>query len=249
MDEQSFQVFLSSSNCDRQGANNSDCTFFLPTIQLASGHHIWLSVQSACLPISFYNINNNNNKLVYSLSNNEIPQTILITPGNYNVITFTTLLNTLLNSLGFTIVYLKATNKLQFTHSVYNFTFYTALSTCFSLMGFSLINQISINRLLVSDYVINLAPIRAFQINIPHIITGNISKTKNLCQTVLCQIPITQQPHGIVTYFNSTQFSSNLFVNFLYEIQVQILDQNSVLLDLNGVEWNLVLQFDIIKFI
>lgn len=248
MDEQSFQVYLSSTQADRLGANNSDATFRLPMIEIPSGCHIWLSVQSAVIPVSFYNINSTNNALTYSFTSDNIPHSIVLINGNYSALTLTTLLNQELNVLGFTVSYNRTTNKLSFSHSVYNFSFSNS-STCFSLLGLSSISQTSVNRVLTSDFVVNVAPIRAFQIAIPHINTGNISKTKTQCQNILCQIPITLQSNGIVTYLNTTNISSNLYVNYLHELQIQILDQNSVLVDLNGVEWSVVIQFDIIKYI
>ena len=249
MSDQSFQIFLSSIQSDRQGALNTDCTFNLPMIDIPDQHHIWLSVKSAVIPVSFYNVSNSTNSLTYSLSNDNVEHTVFLTNGNYNVITLTTALNALLNALGFTVTYNKITNKMSFTHTTYNFFITYALTSCSALIGNSIINQQSINRVLTSDYVCNLAPIRAFQIAVPHIKTGNISKNRALCQTVLCQIPITYQANGLVTYFNTTEFSSNLFVNYLHEIQIQILDQNSNLVNLNGVEWSVVLQMDILKYV
>ena len=245
MDE-SFQVFLSSTNADKIGSSIGNCTWYLPFIEIPDQHHIHLSVQSAIIPVSFYNVNVSNNIISYSLSSNDSVVQQVIPVGNYNAIQLKAILNTL---IPFTITYNTITNKFTFTHPTYNFTFYNIGSTCFSLLGLSLVNQVSVNKSLVSNYCANLSPIRAFQISTPTIKTGNISKSKELSQNVLMQIPINEGPNEIVSYFNATLFTSNLFVNYMHEIQIVILDQNSNVIDLNGVEWSIVLQFDILKYV
>ena len=245
MDE-SFQIFLSSSNADKVGSLNSNCTWYLPFIEIPDQHHIHLSVQSAIIPVSFYNVNRTNNILSYSVSSNNTIVQIIIPVGNYNAIQLKTMLNTL---IPITTTYNPISNTFTFVRTQNNFTFYTIGSTCFSLLGFSLVNQISTNKTLISNYCVNMSPIRAFQISLPTIKTGNISKAKELSQNVLMQIPINAGQNEIVTYFNTTLFSSNLFVNYMHEIQLVILDQNSNIIDLNGVEWSIVLQFDILKYI
>lgn len=244
MDE-SFQIFLSSSNADRIGSSNSSCTWYLPFIEIPDQHHIHLSVQSAIIPVSFYNVNTSNNILSYNFYSNAAIQ-IIIPVGNYNALQLQTMLSSL---IPFTQTYNSITNKYTFVHATKSFTFFTIGSTCFSLLGFSLVDQISTNKSLVSNYCINIAPIRAFQISVPGIKTGNISKNKELSQNVLIQIPINVGPNEIVSYFNTTLFSSNLFVNYLHEISLVILDQNSNIIELNGVEWSIVLQFDILKYV
>ena len=78
---ESFQIYLNSSNAD--SIVNNSYTFILPNLEIADGNYIYLSVQYASIPYSFYNINSTNNLLNYTL--NSVSYSITITSGNYNI--------------------------------------------------------------------------------------------------------------------------------------------------------------------
>ena len=126
---ESFQIYLNSSNADI--VSNNSYNFILPNLEIADGNYIYLSVQYANIPYSFYNINLTNNILYYTL--NSVNYTIAITPGNYNITQLITFLKS--NMSGFTITYNSMTNKITFSHSTYNFSFLST-STCNEILGF-----------------------------------------------------------------------------------------------------------------
>ena len=67
---ESIQIYLHSKNADKLYNNNiSDAEYNLPPIEIPDGFHIYLSVNNATIPYSFYNVNNSNNILSYTLSN------------------------------------------------------------------------------------------------------------------------------------------------------------------------------------
>ena len=126
---ESFQIYLNSSNAD--SINNNNYNFVLPNLEIADGNYIYLSVQYANIPYSFYNINSTNNLLNYTL--NSVNYSITITSGNYNITQLVSFLKT--NMTGFTISYNSITNKITFSHSTYNFNFLSS-STCLEILGF-----------------------------------------------------------------------------------------------------------------
>ena len=128
---ESFQIYLNSSNADNINNNSFSFSYILPNLEIADGNYIYLSVQYANIPYSFYNINSNNNVLNYTL--NSVNYTITISPGNYNITQLITTLKTLMS--GFTITYSSITIKITFSHSKYNFSFLSS-STCQEILGF-----------------------------------------------------------------------------------------------------------------
>ena len=67
---ESIQIYLNSQNADiLNNGNISDAEYTLPPIEIPDGFHIYLSVQNVTIPYSFYNINDSNNLLSYTSSN------------------------------------------------------------------------------------------------------------------------------------------------------------------------------------
>ena len=68
----SLQLQLSSNNVDSK--NDNSFIFYIPTgsILAESQEHIYISVQSAIIPNTFYNINSYNNILCYGLVSNMV---------------------------------------------------------------------------------------------------------------------------------------------------------------------------------
>ena len=121
----------------------SDAMYSLPVIEITKSEKAYICAKNAVIPNSFYNINNTNNKLNFSLNN--LNYSITFTNGNYNITTFRTHLYDLLFGLDYgqnnanykqwTITYNNKLNKLVYSHQYYNFTFLKS-SSCFELMGF-----------------------------------------------------------------------------------------------------------------
>jgi hypothetical protein len=53
----------------------------------------------------------------------------------------------------------------------------------------------------------------------------------------------------MIQYENHNNFKSNLFVNTLNQLNIQLVDDsNGKLIDLNGVHYSMTIQLDIINF-
>ena len=238
---ESFQIYLNSTNADN--INNNIYNFILPNLEIADGNYIYLSVQYANIPYSFYNINTTNNVLIYTL--NLLNYTVTITPGNYNITQLITFLKS--NMSGFTISYNSITNKMNFSHSTYNFVFLST-STCQEILGFKTnTNYTSTTLSLISINCISLIPIKCINI-VSNLLTYNINKANPNNQSILCCMPVTTQPNSIIEYKNNNNFRSNLFINQISNITIKLTDQNNNTLNLNGLDFFLTIQLDIEKF-
>ena len=238
---ESFQIYLNSTNAD--SVSDYSYNFILPNLEIADGNYIYLSVQYANIPYSFYNINSTNNVLNYTL--NSVNYTITITSGNYNITQLISSLKLLL--AGFTISYNSITNKITFSHATYNFSF-LASSTCHEILGFvKNTTYVSSNLSLISKNCVSLIPIKCINI-VSNLLTYNINKSNPNNQSILCCIPVITQPNSIIEYKNNNNFRSNLFINQISDIKIKLTDQNNNALDLNGLDFFITIQLDIERF-
>lgn len=244
----SIQIFFSSKYATSYNNNiYSDCNFTFPLIEVPSGYYLYLAVSHCNIPYSFYNIDANNNQLIYSVNGGNL-QTLEITRGNYNIRQLSTFLNS--NLPNFTVTYDIITNKLTFTNSLYNF-YIDKSSTCLNLIGFSndtnLYNT-SILRQLTSYKCVDLASHKCIYITID-IPTGSINLSNKSEMSILSSIPINTSPNSLITYINSNNHKICLYKNTLNAINIRITDQDNNNLNLNGCHWNMSLVVEVIKFI
>jgi hypothetical protein len=83
------------------------------------------------------------------------------------------------------------------------------------------------------------------EINFP---TYNVNIAQAYNNNILANIPVYVAPFSIITYTNNNNFRTNLYVNKLDQIQIRILDNENRLVDMNGVQYQMTLQLDCVKF-
>jgi hypothetical protein len=239
MSEQIQLILNSKTAYEYIDGNVSNCNFRLPQINLKRKHKASITVIDSQLPYSFYNVNSTNNILYYEL--NLLPYTVLIPKANYNINTLKTYLLSNLQS-GFSITYSSSTNKLNFTHGTYDFTFLDT-STCGELLGFNENKTyISTSLSLTSVNSINLFTIRNIQIASPNFILNNINTNTPNKSSILANIPVNVNSNSIISYKNINHIQSVIHdISNITNLNIQILDQDSDLLELNGVHWSLTL--------
>lgn len=243
--KETIQIFLNSKTATKYlGGYTSNCIFNLPRIVLPENSKFYLSIQSATIPYSFYNVDYFNNILIYNVNGGpdihiEIPQ------GNYN----TTSLKNYLSSVmtGFTITYTSSNNTFTFTHASHDFQLKSS-STCMEILGFDENETYNSNsRILHSVNSINLFTIRNIYITSNNLSLNNINNsTPNVC-TILAAIPLTSGQLSVINYSNlnnvRTNITRNDITNFTI-LHVSLTDQDNDILDLNGCHWSMVLQID-----
>jgi hypothetical protein len=216
----------------------------LPVIEIPDGHHIYLSLQNATIPYSFYSITNVDNTFSWGVVAGPI-NTYYVQPGNYNI---TQLIDIIQAAVGgdYTVTYSSITSKILITHATSNFIIYAA--TFNHIIGFSKTsNTTSSSQILYGRDCVNLNQIRAInvEVNFP---TYNVNVAQPYNQNILATIPVYVAPFSIITYTNNNNFRTNLYVNKLDQIQIRLLDNEARLIDMNGVQYQMTLQLDCIKF-
>ena len=258
MNLETIQIHLNAADANSYNNNStSDCNFTLPVIELPNQHQILLSVQSAVIPYTFYNIDYTNNLLVYSTFNSDGSPNIVnryfyMHIGNYNAIQLANYLST--NSLfpNFSVSYDIIRNVFIIVNSVENFTFDHVNSTCLELLGFSskqaLLYTTSYLKTLISTQCVNLLSKQCICIA-SNLQTGNINHSNLAEGNILCSVPVQSNPYSLITYTNLSNFKTNLYSNVISNVNIKITDQNNNLLNLNGCFFSLTLQIDVVKFV
>ena len=242
------QIHLNSRYADSYNNNSiSDCNFYLPNIETPNDHQIYVSIQQANIAHSFYNINSSNNYLKYGFTNDQVLRTLTITPGNYTSYSLLDYLN--LNFYNIVVTYNAISNKYIFTGTS-DFTFYYEsfiFSPCFTVFGFTMVDQISNQKVLISNICSNLSTIRCICIT-SNLSTDNFAKNSVNNKQILCSIPVNVSPFSIIIYQNLTGFKTNIFNNNLSYVNLKLIDQDGMLINLNGCHWSCVLQIDVVNF-
>lgn len=239
-----IQIILNSKRADKYiNGLTSECYFNLPNIEIKRNKKCLISVQSAVIPYSFYNVSSVNNSLVYTV--NGETYSITISEGNYNVNTLKTeLLSKMTN---FSITYTNSKNKYTFTHNTYDFTFEDS-STCFEILGFPENSTYSsTDKSLTSTISINLFTIRNIYITSNNFILQNLNNYTPNQTNILCSIPVSSLGNSVINYSNIYNTFSNIDnMRNMTQLHIKLTDQDGDIMYLNGVHWSLTLELIII---
>ena len=245
--------------------------FFKQPIINNIGNSFLLSLHSSIIPYSFYNIRTNINDIVTvtvydPATGGQINVKVLtITPGSYTVGSLITELETQFLTLvadgiltqGITIGFNRQTQKLTFiTKAVAD---NNKIDLDFALtekganipMGFrdreqtvKFTNVISTSA--VSSNVCDVnGSVHSVFIRTSLTSTGQLDSSSGGFTTILGRIPI-EKNFGSVLFFNPTNATHSIKVydNYIQSISIKLTDDNGRLLDLNGLNFTLSLEFE-----
>lgn len=239
------QLFvLNSNNADIYNNSTylSDVVFLLNNrIIVPDNIAVLVSVQSANVPVSFYIVNEYNNYLHITRSDNTITA-VTITQGNYTANDFLNYMNNLSN--GYTWSFSTITNKFTITNSSYDFTIDSS-STCQDLIGI-IGSTTSSSYSLTSSYVCNFSGTLYLTIE-TQLTTHNIDSYDGSFSHELMAIPLNESAGGVVLYENKNNYKSYLNDKYISYLEVKIYDDNKNLINFNGKNWFILLQFDYIN--
>lgn len=244
---ESIQIHLNSRFATtKYNLNAGDAEFQLPIINVPPDCYIHLSVVSAVLPYSFYNINANNNIFKYQLIGSEVTNIVTVPIGNYNINNLLSYLNLNAgNDLVFT--YNSITNKVNFTNATSDFVLiHTEL---LKNLGFPDGYSSFYTSNVTSPNCVNLYTITNINIE-TNLITYNVCNVPNqkTSQTILANIPIMTNPNGLIFYENLGNYKTNLYVGELSLLRIRLMDNDGRLVDMNGCDYNITLQIDSVPF-
>lgn len=228
-------IFLSSKHNTRElnGTKKSHIVFeFDDSLNYMPYENVFLSIENAIFPISFYQINETNNSFYF----NSIEYTI--EEGNYTV---TSLINEIKSKVtNLNITFLSKTNKLQFDYT----TSFTLSGKLLGILGFSNKEHTSNNNSLTSDHVIDLSGNNNLYISIDEISNQNLSSVDKIKSNVLINIPIDVNHSDILMYSNVNKIKTRVHLLNYKKFTVNILDENFNYVDFHDKDWYCTLLFE-----
>lgn len=244
MERESIHIHLNSENADFiMSGKSSNVGFNLPLIETNVQMQIFISVEHVIIPYSWYNINQYNNVLNYSISG--VSYSFTISQGNYSAIQLAKYLTT--NLTNFTVSYDRIKNKFVFTHSISDFIFLST-STCFKLLGFNQTSNFSFGKILTSSNCISLifTPCLCIYSNID---SDSINKSGSLQnKRLFMSVPIDVPPNSMIVH-SAPNLRLNSYTNVLSYIEFQLCSIDGQLLDLNNLNWSMTLKLEFIDFV
>lgn len=238
-------ITLNSDTADAiaNGSFLSDCTFnFLGMLQddpdIVSTN---ISIQSAQIPISYYNVNEYNKTLKIKVG--FITSNITFEEGNYTSTTFITEFTSKVSNV--TVTLNKVNGKLTFSSNSF-IHFYANGSTCFKLIGLDA-NTDYEAKTIIAPYACNFAGISRIKVCSNELQTYNMDSSVGTFSNVLATIPVNSTSFGILLFDNTTRFTCTLRNRTINYFDIKLLDDDDNLIDFNNVAWHMTIQLDITR--
>jgi len=209
-----------------------------------------VAIQSAEVPASYYNVNQDNNTI--NLTQGATTGSITIPVGNYNADTFAAAFILSFNAAAFandaSLLFNKTTGKfsLMSDQAGQNLTINLALTTARKTLGISQEATGSLTFNYVADdptfmpLPVNFLGVTKIKILSDALAGGNFDSNNLNTTTLMDTITATAGPFGL-TVFSSLGRESFVKAKRIDEIDLQILDQDNNLIDFNGIDWTMTL--------
>ena len=232
---------------NKTGFNTDFGVNLINPINILKDQEAHISIMSVEIPYSFYNISSdlNNNTIVYDTSN-----TLTFTDQDYSVFELKDFFN---NDTGFsaifTTTYDKQKNKMKFLNKTSDsHTINLSSSLINKVIGFdedTTDRTIAGGAALESDFVCNLATVHSILIK-SSMGQANVLSTRAGNSTTLQKISVDVNSNGII-YMNQQDFRqiSISQSNVIDQINFEITDQNNNLLQLQNVNFEFSVLFEI----
>lgn len=199
-----------------------------------------ISILSAQIPVSFYNINVYTDVLKIQIG--MTVYTFTLTNGNY---TSTTLVAEILRVLiaqgltDFTIVYSTTTGKLTISRAT-SFTILFSGSTILGVLGYSQTSN-TVGTSLTALNPLNLLGSLRVRVLSTQLSTLNIDSSVKGGVSLLASIPIEAPPYGVILFDNYTKSSQALSALDITDIDLQLVDDNGNLFNFNNIDWSITM--------
>ena len=210
---------------------------------------VYLSVPYVSLPVSFYNIDYQNNRLDMIVSGMSI--SYIFRSGNYNALTFMNEFRRVVD--GFSISIDNVTNCFTITNTTNALITFTLLasSTISAVMGFSsdiasITSSSSVGYYVVCPRTCNFLPIPRIHLRCRELASSCLI-SKNHDSDILVSVPNDSVPGGKIVYRNFMGSTNHLELPFLQSLVINFSDEQGYPINFNGVSSYFELQFDIYR--
>lgn len=239
---------------DRSKGNSSDFTMNLKNPIRLNGRKK-IKLKNIVMYNTFYNINDNNNKIDFY--ENLMNKTITLSNGSYNINNLITHIENLLNSISsgyavYTVSYSSITFKLTIS-STENFRLLfksglNSLTSPYKELGFVEEDGIlpidtNLDNITTSNNIVNLSLPMNLYVSINNWNGLNIQDTSGTYSSFVIPVIIKS---GQIINFNGNDIEQFIEIptniNIIYNLQININSINNKLINLNNSEWSIILE-------
>ena len=201
---------------------------------------------NAQIPVSFYTINQYNNILNYTLSTGVF--TISVQYGNYNYLTLKTAMETAFSSNlhAITLSINSVNGKISFTNTTSGATFTNCIeigSTIWAVLGFKIGggNVSAVSNVVSPQFPLNLLGIKKIKIFSDAVgILAYDSSNLGGVNLIDC-LSVNEASYGLISYSNTQNIYSKVKRKWINQIDIQLRDEFSNLIDFNNTGWTITL--------
>ena len=210
-----------------------------------------INVYTCSIPISFYIINEYNNKLgFYGIIYNDI---LTIPVGNYTVTSLISTIKNLFTALGagivFNITLDKNTGILTFVRTSFDdIGFFLSANSILPVLGFTEDTEIT-SLTLTGNRPANLLGIKKLKIFSSALATSSFSSANYGTRSLLKTLCVNDSAFGVILFQTSGEFNPTLIVKNITGIDLQIRDEEDNLVNFNNIDWNITLQINSFRLI
>jgi len=260
-----------SDGNDREVNLNSYFQYVLTeNIEVPLNQRALVSLQSATIPYSFYNIRTGvNDTLIYSITdtandNSTGGKTITLKSGNYTAYSLAEQIKSDINetptvggvSYEFNMLYdsdknkylYSITNKTNSNQLKMDFFFANSIQSCNVEMGFQPLNHKffsdTAESLRFSQNVIDInGSIHGVYIRSNLVSKGTLDSQNGTLSNILARLPINVQSGGII-FGDHNNHKSIVDLKYINTITIRLTDERNRILDLNGLHFQVAIQID-----
>lgn len=222
-----------------------------------------ISIESATIPYSFYNINETNNLLVIRTTTSGAgtnTHTLTITKGNYNAVNFQTeLLRQYTIETAGSVAIMgvnRATGVFTLTPAtstpqISQIELLTTGSTIFETIGLFKSNHVFTFNLTTPtsfDFPANFLGPTKLHIYSNTLASNNVDSRNAGINSLIGIVPVNAATFGLITYEISQHIESVLKSRYINDIDIRITDENDNAINFNYIDWTITLILKTFKY-
>lgn len=202
---------------------------------------------NAQIPVSFYNVNVNNQTLYYKVDG--IPYTLVIPESNYNSTSFIPVLKAqfALGAHGRTLSITQNRLNGKFTITVSGYTLNILASPLNKVLGLNFLNSYTITGSYTCIYPCNFLGVKKIKVYSSALAGFSYDSYVLGGSTIINTIAVNDAPFGLISFNAQMDSSLRIKQKIINEIDIQLRDEDDALIDFNGIDWTITLQINIYR--
>ena len=241
-------ISLNSNNASRymNGSYLSDVAFDFNSILSNESAILYVEagLQSAEIPVTFYNIDITNNQFNYTID--DVIWTVVISSGSYNYNNFVSAISTqfLLNGHVFSFVLNRATNILTMCLTSGGIAWTSILtSSMYYIIGIpnAQMTYDVVANSFTYPQMFNLLGQKKLKIYSSNLAIDSFDSVGNQTNNLICTLSVNQPSFGMILYNNFDSVYGHMKTSYLSTVDIQIRDELGNAINFNNINWTMTI--------